>query len=177
MPLGQKYAEVSKFNFCFISYCIIGQNIERTRRRRRRRKYSFESLTKVMQLLPWGDKLTSESLRFFSPIVIWTKFATSQYMHQVLYSAFKDYFEVTKLQRLVLNWWSRYYESSLTFLLFISESLMSIATAGMAWAEGGSSRRDRCGSDPSKPGSATQVSYMESGEGCYVLSSYPFLPF
>lgn len=51
-----------------------------------------------MQLLPWGDKLTSESLRFFSPIVIWTKFSTDHHKHQVLYSAFKDYFEVNILK-------------------------------------------------------------------------------
>ncbi|XP_020275532.1 phytochromobilin:ferredoxin oxidoreductase, chloroplastic isoform X2 [Asparagus officinalis] len=48
---------------------------------------------KYVELLPWGDKLTSESLRFFSPIVIWTKFSTDHHKHQVLYSAFKDYFE------------------------------------------------------------------------------------
>lgn len=46
-----------------------------------------------MQLLPWGGKITSESLRFFSPIVIWTKFCPSQYNHIVLYSAFMDYYK------------------------------------------------------------------------------------
>ncbi|KAF8396219.1 hypothetical protein HHK36_017833 [Tetracentron sinense] len=49
---------------------------------------------KYAELLPWGGKLTSESLRFFSPIVIWTKFSSSQYNHDVLYSAFMDYFKV-----------------------------------------------------------------------------------
>ncbi|KAK3408488.1 hypothetical protein EUGRSUZ_J00724 [Eucalyptus grandis] len=43
------------------------------------------------ELLPWGGKLTGESLRFFSPIVIWTRFKSSQHMHDVLYSAFMDY--------------------------------------------------------------------------------------
>lgn len=46
-----------------------------------------------MQLLPWGEKITSESLRFFSPIVIWSKFTSSQYNHDILYSAFMDYFK------------------------------------------------------------------------------------
>ncbi|KAK4768990.1 hypothetical protein SAY86_027140 [Trapa natans] len=46
---------------------------------------------KYANLLPWGGKLTSESVKFFSPIVIWTRFSTSQYLHDVLYSAFKDY--------------------------------------------------------------------------------------
>ncbi|XP_077219276.1 phytochromobilin:ferredoxin oxidoreductase, chloroplast / phytochromobilin synthase (HY2) [Tasmannia lanceolata] len=61
-----------------------------------REKY-YKSLVplgqKYAELLPWGDKITSESLRFFSPIVIWTKFASSQYKHDVLYSAFMDYFK------------------------------------------------------------------------------------
>lgn len=48
---------------------------------------------KYAELLPWGDKITSESLSFFSPIVIWTKFATSQTKHDVLFSAFRDYFK------------------------------------------------------------------------------------
>ncbi|XP_059067021.1 phytochromobilin:ferredoxin oxidoreductase, chloroplastic isoform X2 [Cryptomeria japonica] len=47
---------------------------------------------KYTELLPWGDKITSESLKFFSPIVIWTKFAASKYKQDVLYSAFMDYF-------------------------------------------------------------------------------------
>ncbi|XP_048139746.1 phytochromobilin:ferredoxin oxidoreductase, chloroplastic isoform X1 [Rhodamnia argentea] len=46
---------------------------------------------KYAELLPWGGKLTGESLRFFSPIVIWTRFESSQHMHDVLYSAFVDY--------------------------------------------------------------------------------------
>lgn len=48
---------------------------------------------KYAELLPWGGKLTSESLRFFSPIVIWTKFAPSHYKHSILYSAFVDYYK------------------------------------------------------------------------------------
>ncbi|KAI3414659.1 uncharacterized protein J3R85_016078 [Psidium guajava] len=46
---------------------------------------------KYAELLPWGGKLTGESLRFFSPIVIWTRFESSQDTHDVLYSAFVDY--------------------------------------------------------------------------------------
>lgn len=47
-----------------------------------------------MQLLPWGGKLTSESIKFFSPIVIWTKFSSSKSKHEVLYSAFMEYYKV-----------------------------------------------------------------------------------
>ncbi|XP_073148984.1 phytochromobilin:ferredoxin oxidoreductase, chloroplastic isoform X2 [Henckelia pumila] len=43
------------------------------------------------ELLPWGGKITSESLTFFSPIVIWTKFSPCQDKHHALYCAFKDY--------------------------------------------------------------------------------------
>ncbi|KAL3529983.1 hypothetical protein ACH5RR_009305 [Cinchona calisaya] len=48
---------------------------------------------KYAELLPWGGKITSESLRFFSPIVIWTKFSSSQYNYSVLFAAFKDYYK------------------------------------------------------------------------------------
>ncbi|KAJ4772570.1 Phycoerythrobilin:ferredoxin oxidoreductase [Rhynchospora pubera] len=48
---------------------------------------------KYSELLPWGGKLTSESLKFFSPIVIWTTVASSQLVHDVLFSAFVDYFK------------------------------------------------------------------------------------
>jgi phytochromobilin:ferredoxin oxidoreductase len=48
---------------------------------------------KYSELLPWGGKLTSESLKFFSPIVIWTKFSSSQNKHSILYSAFMDYYK------------------------------------------------------------------------------------
>ncbi|KAF2311787.1 hypothetical protein GH714_026718 [Hevea brasiliensis] len=57
----------------------------------------YESLLpvglKYAELFPWGGKLTSESLQFFSPIVIWTKFTKSQYRHDDLYSAFVDYYK------------------------------------------------------------------------------------
>lgn len=46
-----------------------------------------------MQLLPWGGRLTSESIKFFSPIVIWTKFTSSQDKHDALYSAFMEYYK------------------------------------------------------------------------------------
>ncbi|KAL5656236.1 hypothetical protein ACJX0J_035555, partial [Zea mays] len=49
---------------------------------------------KYSELLPWGGKITSESLRFFSPIVIWTVFEPSEANHQALYSAFVDYYMV-----------------------------------------------------------------------------------
>uniref|UniRef100_A0A0V0HZV3 Putative phytochromobilin:ferredoxin oxidoreductase, chloroplastic-like n=1 Tax=Solanum chacoense TaxID=4108 RepID=A0A0V0HZV3_SOLCH len=48
---------------------------------------------KYSELLPWGGKLTSESLRFFSPIVIWTRFSSSPHNHSVLFSAFKEYYQ------------------------------------------------------------------------------------
>ena len=48
-----------------------------------------------MQLFPWGGKLTSESIKFFSPIVIWTKFTSSPQKYDTLYSAFRDYYKVT----------------------------------------------------------------------------------
>ncbi|XLR11699.1 hypothetical protein S83_039637, partial [Arachis hypogaea] len=43
---------------------------------------------------PWGGKLTSESIKFFSPIVIWTKFNSSPENYEILYSAFKDYYKL-----------------------------------------------------------------------------------
>ncbi|KAF3453162.1 hypothetical protein FNV43_RR03599 [Rhamnella rubrinervis] len=48
---------------------------------------------KYAVLLPWGGKLTSECLKFFSPIVLWTKFTSSQCNHDVLFSAFMDYYK------------------------------------------------------------------------------------
>ncbi|XP_019067364.1 phytochromobilin synthase isoform X1 [Solanum lycopersicum] len=59
-------------------------------------KYYKDLITlglKYSKLLPWGGKLTSESLRFFSPIVIWTRFSSSPHNHSVLFSAFKDYYQ------------------------------------------------------------------------------------
>jgi hypothetical protein len=52
------------------------------------------SLIDEMQLLPWGGKITSESLKFFSPIVIWTILEPTEANHRVLYSAFRDYYKV-----------------------------------------------------------------------------------
>ncbi|XP_002516715.2 phytochromobilin:ferredoxin oxidoreductase, chloroplastic [Ricinus communis] len=60
-------------------------------------KYYKSLLTvglKYVELFPWGGKLTSESLQFFSPIVLWTKFTSSQSKHDDLYSAFADYYKV-----------------------------------------------------------------------------------
>ncbi|KAJ4970290.1 hypothetical protein NE237_003389 [Protea cynaroides] len=48
---------------------------------------------KYTEPLPWGGKITAESMRFFSPIVIWTKFTSSQFKHDILYSAFMDYYK------------------------------------------------------------------------------------
>lgn len=48
---------------------------------------------KYFELLPWGGNITSESLRFFSPIVIWSRFSSSQFKYDVLYSAFMEYFQ------------------------------------------------------------------------------------
>ncbi|KAG6412541.1 hypothetical protein SASPL_125221 [Salvia splendens] len=46
---------------------------------------------KYGELLPWGGRITAESMKFFSPIVIWTKFPASEQKHHLLYSAFVDY--------------------------------------------------------------------------------------
>ncbi|GFQ02891.1 phytochromobilin:ferredoxin oxidoreductase chloroplastic [Phtheirospermum japonicum] len=46
---------------------------------------------KYSELFPWGGKITAESMRFFSPIVIWAKFPPNQQKHHDLFSAFKDY--------------------------------------------------------------------------------------
>ncbi|XP_062208081.1 phytochromobilin:ferredoxin oxidoreductase, chloroplastic-like isoform X2 [Phragmites australis] len=48
---------------------------------------------KYSELLPWGGKITSESLRFFSPIVIWTILEPTETNNHVLYSAFMDYYK------------------------------------------------------------------------------------
>uniref|UniRef100_A0A7C9CVJ7 Phytochromobilin:ferredoxin oxidoreductase n=1 Tax=Opuntia streptacantha TaxID=393608 RepID=A0A7C9CVJ7_OPUST len=48
---------------------------------------------KYAGLLPWGGKLTAESLRFFSPVVIWTRLTPSRDNHDVLFAAFKDYYK------------------------------------------------------------------------------------
>ncbi|XLR13718.1 hypothetical protein S83_041656, partial [Arachis hypogaea] len=51
--------------------------------------------TKVVKAVDLqGGKLTSESIKFFSPIVIWTKFNSSPENYEILYSAFKDYYKV-----------------------------------------------------------------------------------
>ncbi|KAL0558831.1 hypothetical protein IC582_003413 [Cucumis melo] len=61
-----------------------------------REKY-YKSLlhlgTKYAELLPWGGKLTSESLKFFSPIVIWSKFSSTESKYDILSSAFMDYYK------------------------------------------------------------------------------------
>ncbi|CAJ2633621.1 unnamed protein product [Trifolium pratense] len=49
---------------------------------------------KYAEHFPWGGKLTSESIKFFSPIVIWTRFTSSSQKYEVLYSAFRDYYKV-----------------------------------------------------------------------------------
>ncbi|KAK7320282.1 hypothetical protein VNO77_29616 [Canavalia gladiata] len=58
----------------------------------------FKSLiplgVKYVELFPWGGKLTSDSIQFFSPIVIWTKFTSSPQKYDLLYAAFRDYYKV-----------------------------------------------------------------------------------
>uniref|UniRef100_A0A0R0LDA5 Phytochromobilin synthase n=1 Tax=Glycine max TaxID=3847 RepID=A0A0R0LDA5_SOYBN len=49
---------------------------------------------KYAELFPWGGKLTSESINFFSPIVIWTKFTSNPEKYDILYSAFREYYKV-----------------------------------------------------------------------------------
>ena len=49
----------------------------------------------LMQIFPWGGKITFESLRFFSPVVIWSKFTPSLDKHERLYSAFVEYLKVS----------------------------------------------------------------------------------
>lgn len=91
--------------FCANFFTMAGMNIvvldlnplhDVISRRDYKEKY-YKSLMplglKYAELLPWGGKITSESLRFFSPIVIWTKFCASEYNYEVLYSAFKDYYK------------------------------------------------------------------------------------
>ncbi|XP_021982907.1 phytochromobilin:ferredoxin oxidoreductase, chloroplastic isoform X1 [Helianthus annuus] len=46
------------------------------------------------KLLPWGGKLTSESLKFFFSIVIWTRFSSSHEKLDILFLAFTDYYKV-----------------------------------------------------------------------------------
>lgn len=58
--------------------------------------------TDLMQHFPWGGKLTSESIMFFSPIVIWTKFTSSPQKY-VVYSAFRDYYKVLIPSILIYN--------------------------------------------------------------------------
>lgn len=47
------------------------------------------------QLLPWGDKLTAESLQFFSPIVIWTRPDSRSDIQETVFSAFQEYLAVS----------------------------------------------------------------------------------
>lgn len=92
MPLSEKYSEVTLykispkpffptlsgyFQLC-LSLCV----------------FMYLNLIENMQLLPWGGKITSESMKFFSPIVIWTTVASNQPVHDVLFSAFVDYYKV-----------------------------------------------------------------------------------
>ncbi|KAI5058804.1 hypothetical protein GOP47_0026974 [Adiantum capillus-veneris] len=51
-------------------------------------------VNKYTEVLPWGQQLTTESLQFFSPIVIWTKLESRQDVQEKLFSAFKDYIQV-----------------------------------------------------------------------------------
>lgn len=46
-----------------------------------------------MQIFPWGGKLTGESIKF-SPLVMWTRFSSSQEKHKALFTAFLEYYQV-----------------------------------------------------------------------------------
>jgi hypothetical protein len=43
--------------------------------------------------LPWGDKLTAESIQFFSPIVIWSRPHQREDIQNKVFPAFQDYLE------------------------------------------------------------------------------------
>lgn len=91
IPLGVKYAEVSTINrtgtyTAHVDFIVISNSFLRY--------MAWWLNTAFMQLLPWGGKLTSESLKFFSPIVIWTRFTSSSNNYEILYSAFMDYYKV-----------------------------------------------------------------------------------
>ncbi|KAH7445532.1 hypothetical protein KP509_01G013600 [Ceratopteris richardii] len=51
-------------------------------------------MNRYIKLLPWGQRLTAESLQFFSPIVIWTKLELRQEVQENLFPAFKEYLQV-----------------------------------------------------------------------------------
>lgn len=51
----------------------------------------------MFQLLQWGDKLTAESLQFFSPIVIWTRPNGRDDIQTTVFPAFQDYLMVCLL--------------------------------------------------------------------------------
>ncbi|ESQ29927.1 hypothetical protein EUTSA_v10011657mg [Eutrema salsugineum] len=48
---------------------------------------------KYAEIFPWGGKLTGESIKFFSPLVMWTRFSSSQEKHEALFSAFLEYYQ------------------------------------------------------------------------------------
>ncbi|KAG2272558.1 hypothetical protein Bca52824_067113 [Brassica carinata] len=48
---------------------------------------------KYDEIFPWGGKLTGESIKFFSPLVMWTRFSSSQEKHNALFSAFLEYYQ------------------------------------------------------------------------------------
>ncbi|CAK9198421.1 unnamed protein product [Sphagnum troendelagicum] len=59
-------------------------------------KYFSELLpmaNKYAQILPWGDKLTAESIQFFSPIVIWSRPHQREDIQNKVFPAFQDYLE------------------------------------------------------------------------------------
>jgi phytochromobilin:ferredoxin oxidoreductase len=48
---------------------------------------------KYAETFPWGGKLTGESIKFFSPLVMWTRFSSSKEKHKALFSAFLEYYQ------------------------------------------------------------------------------------
>lgn len=91
--------------------------------------------TDCMQLLPWGGKLTSESLKFFSPIVIWTRFSSSYENYDILFSAFTDYYKVSRQGCIFVI--------LLPFFIIVFSILISCyKLAGMAEFDGSGDKRD-----------------------------------
>lgn len=110
LPLGQKYAEVWNWyifpaTHIYMLYWLLFSVYICFNK-----KHCLSINMNFVQPLPWGDKITSESLKFFSPIVIWSKFTPCPSMHEILYSAFMDYFKVLLL-------WTHVYALSTAFYI------------------------------------------------------------
>ncbi|CAM6090834.1 unnamed protein product [Calypogeia fissa] len=49
---------------------------------------------KYKEVLPWGGEMSSESLEFLSPYVIWSRPIKDPYIDEIVFEAFKDYLHV-----------------------------------------------------------------------------------